>query len=117
MKVTKAAKLKKKPDFNNLGFGKYFTDHMLIMRYSDGAWGEPEIAPYESFALEPSTSVLHYGQGIFEGLKAYKSAEGKITLFRPRDNLERMNRSAKRLSMPELPVDDVRVLRSISAPP
>jgi branched-chain amino acid aminotransferase len=107
MKITKAQTLKQKPDFSNLGFGKYLTDHMAVITYdaASGGWGEPEIVPYGRFDINPASCVLHYGQGIFEGLKAYKNAEGKITMFRPRDNFERMNRSARRLCMPELDVD------------
>ena len=105
MKITLTQTKKEKPDFTKLGFGKYFTDHMLIMDYKDGAWCEPEIVPYQSFNLDPSTCVLHYGQGIFEGLKAYKNADGKITMFRPYDNFKRMNRSAERLCMPTIDVD------------
>ncbi|MBQ8178514.1 MAG: branched-chain amino acid aminotransferase [Clostridia bacterium] len=105
MKITLTQQKKAKPDFSKLGFGKYFTDHMLIMDYKNGAWCEPEIVPYGSFSLDPSTCVLHYGQGIFEGLKAYKNAEGKITMFRPYDNFKRMNRSAERLCMPTIDVD------------
>lgn len=107
MKITKTQHPKQKPDFSKLGFGKYFTDHMLVMDYENGAWKEPEIVLYAPFEMDPSTTVLHYGQGIFEGLKAYKNAEGKITLFRPRDNLIRMNNSARRLCMPELDVDSM----------
>lgn len=102
MKFTKALKLKEKPDFSKLGFGKYFTDYMLIIDYDNGAWKEPEIVPYGPFSLDPATVVLHYGQGIFEGLKAYKDNNGKITLFRPEENIKRMNKSAKRLCMAEL---------------
>ena len=105
MKITLTQTKKVKPDFTKLGFGKYFTDHMLIMDYKDGQWCEPEIVPYQSFNLDPSTCVLHYGQGIFEGLKAYKNADGKITMFRPYDNFKRMNRSAERLCMPTIDVD------------
>lgn len=109
MKITLAKQLKQKPDFSALGFGKYFTDHMLIMRYDEaqGGWGEPEIIPYSDFTLNPASCVLHYGQGIFEGLKAYKDSEGKITMFRPRDNFERMNKSAERLCMATLDIDVV----------
>jgi len=102
MKITKAANLKVKPDFTKLGFGKYFTDHMLIIDYKDGKWQEAEIMPYGPFTLDPATVSLHYGQEIFEGLKAYKNKEGKITLFRPMDNIIRMNKSARRLFMAEL---------------
>lgn len=109
MKITKAATLKQKPDFSSLGFGKYFTDHMVIMRYDakNGGWGEAEIVPYGMFDINPASCILHYGQGIFEGLKAYKSESGRITLFRPRDNFKRMNNSAKRLCMPEIDVEKV----------
>ena len=107
MKITLAETLKQKPDFTKLGFGKYFTDHMLYMEYDDGKWGEPEIKPFSAIPVDPASVVLHYGQEIFEGMKAYKNAEGKITMFRPRDNILRMNRSAKRLCMAELPVDEV----------
>lgn len=102
MKITLTTQKKVKPDFTKLGFGKYFTDHMLVMDYKDGKWQEPEILPYGNFSLDPSTCVLHYGQGIFEGLKAYKDAAGKITMFRPYDNFKRMNKSAERLCMPTI---------------
>ena len=70
MKITLTQNKKVKPDFSKLGFGKYFTDHMLMMTYSDGAWNEPEIVPYAPVPMDPCTNVLHYGQGIFEGMKA-----------------------------------------------
>lgn len=107
MKITLTKNPKQKPDFSNLGFGKYFTDHMLVMDYADGKWGEMEIIPYDTFSLSPSTTVLHYAQGIFEGCKAYKNAEGKITLFRPEENFKRFNRSAERLCMPTVDEDAV----------
>lgn len=100
MKTTLTKSPKVKPDFSNLGFGKYFSDHMIVMDYEDGKWGEPEIVPYGAFDLSPATTCLHYAQGIFEGCKAYKTAEGKITLFRPEENFKRMNKSAERLCMP-----------------
>lgn len=106
MKITLTSNKKTKPDYTKLGFGKYFTDHMLVMDYRDGKWQEIEIMPYGPFAVDPSTNVLHYGQGIFEGLKAYKSGE-KITLFRPEDNFKRMNASASRLCMPTLDIPTV----------
>ena len=88
MKVTLVKERKQKPDFNNLGFGKYFTDHMLVMEYDDakGGWSEPEIIPFDDFRISPACCSLHYGQGIFEGSKAYKNDKGEITMFRPRDN-------------------------------
>lgn len=105
MKITKSTELKQKPDFTKLGFGKYLTDHMLIMNYENGAWGEPEIVPYGRFDINPASCVLHYGQGLFEGMKAYKNQAGRITIFRPQENFKRMNNSAKRLCMPQLDVD------------
>ena len=99
MKITLAKELKQKPDFSKLGFGKYFTDHMLVMDYENGAWKEPEIVPYAPFQIAPATNILHYAQGIFEGAKAYKNGEGKITVFRIDDNFTRMNKSATRLCM------------------
>ncbi|MDR1939896.1 MAG: branched-chain amino acid aminotransferase [Clostridiales bacterium] len=105
MKVTKTTNKKVKPDFNKLGFGKYMSDHMLVMDYENGAWKEPEIAPYGDFSIDPATQILHYGQGLFEGLKAYKTKDGRITLFRPRDNFLRMNDGAERLCMPKLDVE------------
>lgn len=107
MKITMATNKKAKPDFSNLGFGKYFTDHMLVMDYKDGAWSEPEIVPFDSLALSPATNCLHYAQGIFEGAKAYKTKEGKITAFRLEENFKRMNRSATRMCMPNIDIDVV----------
>ncbi len=100
MKITLTKNPKQKPDFSNLGFGKYFTDHMLLMEYKDGAWGEIEIRPFEPFEMSPASNILHYAQGIFEGAKAYKNDKGEITVFRIDDNFTRMNNSAKRLCMP-----------------
>ena len=99
--------LKTKPDENNLGFGSIFTDHMLVMPYEDGCWQPPVIKKYQNFSLDPAAMVLHYGQAIFEGLKAYRGKDDQIYLFRPKDNLERMNRSAHRMCMPEINVDEV----------
>lgn len=100
MKITKTTHPKAKPDFSKLGFGKYFTDHMLVMEYENGQWEEPQIVPYAPFQMPPATNILHYAQGIFEGAKAYKTEEGKITVFRIDDNFKRMNKSATRLCMP-----------------
>ena len=80
---------------------------MLLMEYHDGAWDEPQIIPYDDFKMNPATNILHYGQGIFEGVKAYKNEEGKITTFRIDENIKRMNRSAERLCMPTLDADVV----------
>lgn len=100
MKITLTKNKKQKPDFSNLGFGKYFTDHMLVMTYADGKWNEPEIVPYGEVKLMPCSNGMHYGQGIFEGLKAYKDENGKVTMFRPYENMKRMNKSAERLCIP-----------------
>lgn len=109
MKITLVKERKQKPDFTKLGFGKYFTDHMLTWEYdaTKGGWQEIEIKPYKDFSLDPACCSLHYGQGIFEGLKAYKNAKGEITMFRPRDNFERMNKSAERLCMATFDIDTV----------
>lgn len=97
---------KPKPDNNKLGFGQLFTDHMFIMDYTKGkGWHDPRIIPYSPLTLDPSTMVLHYGQAIFEGLKAYKSKEGKILLFRPQKNMERANISNDRLCIPPINTD------------
>lgn len=97
---------KQKPDQNNLGFGQYFTDHMFILDYTKGkGWHDARIVPYGPLSLDPSTMVLHYGQAIFEGLKAYKTKDGKVFLFRPRKNMERINFSNERMSIPQIDVD------------
>ncbi len=104
IKVTRASVLKEKPaDESKLGFGKLFTDHMFLMDYEEGrGWHDPRIVPYGSFSLDPATTVFHYGQAIFEGLKCYRRADGGLQIFRPRDNLARMTRSAQRMCMPAL---------------
>jgi branched-chain amino acid aminotransferase len=90
-------------DFNNLKFGQIASDHMLIAKYADGGWQETKIVPYGNISLSPSSSFIHYGQSIFEGVKAYRFEDGKINIFRPDRNYERFNKSAKRLMMPEVP--------------
>lgn len=90
-------------DFDNLSFGNVFTDHMLVCDYDNGVWGEPEIRPYEPFIMDPSSRVFHYGQAIFEGMKAYKDDNNDVWLYRPDQNHERFNKSAVRLAMPEIP--------------
>jgi branched-chain amino acid aminotransferase len=90
--------------FENLGFGTLFSDHMAVVRWREGAgWGEGEIVPRRPFELDPAASVLHYAQEIFEGLKAYRTADGRATLFRPEQNARRLNESAARMAMPALP--------------
>lgn len=90
-------------DFENLTFGNVFTDHMLVCDFKDGAWEKPLIKPYEPFMIDPSAKVFHYGQAIFEGMKAYKDEHDDVWLFRPDQNFERFNKSAIRMAMPEVP--------------
>ena len=92
-------------DFENLTFGTVFTDHMLICDYKNGAWQKPIIKPYEPFLIDPSSKVFHYGQAIFEGMKAYKDDQDGVWLFRPDENYHRFNKSAVRMAMPEVPED------------
>lgn len=89
-------------DFENLSFGNVFTDYMLVCDYKNGEWQKPVIKPYEPFVLEPSAKVFHYGQAIFEGMKAYKTDSDEIWLYRPDENFKRLNKSAVRLAMPEI---------------
>lgn len=90
-------------DFDNLAFGSVFTDHMLVCDYRNGAWETPKIVPYQPIVLEPSSKIFHYGQSIFEGMKAYKDDNEDIFLFRPLDNHKRFNISANRMVIPEIP--------------
>jgi branched-chain amino acid aminotransferase len=90
-------------DFKNLQFGKNFSDHMFMVEFEHGEWKRPKIVPYSKVEMSPSSAVIHYGQSIFEGMKAYKNNAGEIMLFRPLDNFKRLNKSAVRMSMPELP--------------
>ncbi|MBQ9900417.1 MAG: branched-chain amino acid aminotransferase [Acholeplasmatales bacterium] len=107
IKFEKAAKLKDKPDQNNLGFGKYFTDYMFIMDWDDGkGWHDARIVPYGPLQMSPASTCLHYGAEIFEGMKAYRTKSGKIQLFRPYENAKRLNSSADRLCLPLLDEDD-----------
>jgi branched-chain amino acid aminotransferase len=90
-------------DFDNLTFGTVFTDHLLECDYINGEWQQPVIKPYAPFLLDPSAKVFHYGQAIFEGMKAYKDSNDAIWLFRPDENYKRFNTSAVRMAMPEVP--------------
>lgn len=90
-------------DFSNIVFGKVYSDHMFVADYEDGEWGNFSIVPYGNLNLTPGTCVLHYGQSVFEGLKAYKNHDGDVLIFRPQDNFKRMNLSARRICMPEIP--------------
>ena len=106
IKVTRAAQLKEKPDSSKLVFGKCMTDHMFIIDYDAGqGWHDARIIPYGPLMIDPAAKVLHYAEEIFEGLKAYRTADGSIQLFRVMDNIKRMNDSADRLCMPQIPED------------
>jgi branched-chain amino acid aminotransferase len=107
--ITRTTTPRPKPDPAELGFGKYFADHMLVLEYvSPIGWDEPRIVPYGPLTLDPAASVLHYGQAMFEGLKAFRHVDGRVALFRVDDNLKRLANGAPRLSMP---VPDLDVLR------
>lgn len=104
MKITRRESSKiQEVDFNNLAFGSQFTDHMFQCDFVNGAWQEPEIIPYGPMSIDPSAKVFHYGQAVFEGMKAFKDDNGKTWLFRPEENWERINKSSSRLAMPEFP--------------
>ncbi len=106
--LDKADTLKEKPDQDNLGFGRYFTDHMFVMKWNrERGWHDAEIKPYADFSIDPAAMVFHYGQAIFEGLKAYRGQDGAIFMYRPQDNLKRLNSSAVRMCMPRIPVEKV----------
>lgn len=113
IRFTRTTTPKEKPqDESALGFGRIFTDHMFLADYSEGTgWHDARIVPYGNLSLSPAASVLHYGTEIFEGMKAYRTASGEIRLFRPLENVRRMNRSAERLCLPE--VDEAFMLRAL----
>ena len=103
LSIALAEQKKEKPATDKLGFGVHFTDHMFTMDYTEGkGWHDPQIVPYSPLSLDPAAMVFHYGQAVFEGLKAYRNKEGKVWLFRPDQNFKRMNRSLERLSMPSV---------------
>ena len=108
IKITKTTAPKTKPaDESKLGFGKIFSDHMFLMDYDKGqGWHDARIVPYAPFALDPACVVFHYAQEIFEGMKAYRTADNKIQLFRPECNAQRMQDSSDRLCIPQIPVED-----------
>ena len=108
IKITRTTCPKEKPqDESKLGFGKKFTDHMFVMDYTEGeGWHDARIVPYAPFPLDPATVVFHYAQEIFEGMKAYRTADDTIQLFRPECNAKRMQDSADRLCIPKIPVED-----------
>ena len=92
-------------DSNNIQFGKVYADHMLVADCEKGEWETPEIVPFGNISMSPAISSIHYGQSIFEGIKAYKNHNGEIAIFRPKDNWKRFNISAKRMAMPEVPFE------------
>lgn len=108
IKITKTAQPKEKPqDETKLGFGKLFTDHMFIMNYDEGqGWHDARVVPYGPVVLDPSASVFHYAQECFEGMKAYRTKDNRIQLFRPECNAARMQSTHERLCIPEIPVED-----------
>lgn len=104
IKVTKTKQSRlKEIDFENIPFGRVFSDHMFVADYEDGNWKEPRIVPFEPFTMHPASMVLHYGQSIFEGMKASKNTEGQAMFFRPEMHAKRLNNSAARMCMPDLP--------------
>ncbi|MBQ9415126.1 MAG: branched-chain amino acid aminotransferase, partial [Clostridia bacterium] len=105
--ITKTTAPKAKPtDESKLGFGRIFTDHMFVVEWDKGqGWHDAQIVPFANIVLHPASTVLHYGAEIFEGLKAYRWADGSVKLFRPIENIRRMNRSAERMGLPQLPED------------
>ncbi len=92
-------------DWVNLPFGKVFSDHMLVMDYNNNEWSQPIITQFQNLSLTPATSVLHYGQTVFEGMKAYRNKKGEVSIFRAEENAKRFNQSAKRMCMPTIPTD------------
>jgi branched-chain amino acid aminotransferase len=106
MKITKTTNSRlNSTDFSNLPFGTVFSDHMLICNFKHGKWDAPEVLPYGPISIAPGAKVLHYGQSVFEGMKAFKNSNNEVLLFRKEENYKRINRSAVRLSIPEIPED------------
>jgi branched-chain amino acid aminotransferase len=106
IRITRATEKKPKPRDSELGFGMFFTDHMFVADFQDEkGWYDPRIEPYGPLSLDPAASVLHYAQAIFDGLKAFRGADGRVRLFRPEKHVERLNNSARRLCIPELDPD------------
>ena len=106
IKVTLTTAPKEKPAGPDIPFGVYTTDHMFLMNYDrEQGWHDPRIVPYAPFQMDPACMVLHYAQEIFEGMKAYRDAQGHVRLFRPEENFKRMNNSCERMSIPKIDVD------------
>ncbi len=107
IRIEKTTQPKSKPDEDSLGFGKYFTDHMFLMDYSmDKGWYDPRIVPFQRLPMHPAATIFHYGAQVFEGLKAYRTPDNHIQMFRPIENIRRMNNSAERLCLPQIDEDD-----------
>jgi branched-chain amino acid aminotransferase len=114
IRITRVAQKKEKPKDKDLTFGTDFTDHMFLVDFEDEkGWYDPRIEPYGPLALDPATAVLHYGQGLFEGLKAFRGKDGKIRLFRPDKHVARLNRTAEKMCIP--PLDPELVMTSFTA--
>ena len=108
IKITKTTSPSEMPAEEKLGFGKVFTDHMLLVDWTkEKGWHDARIVPFGRISLHPASTVLHYGAEIFEGLKAYRRADGGVQLFRPMENVKRMNRSAERMSLPQMDENDM----------
>ena len=106
IRIERTTTPKAKPDWDNLGFGNFYSDHMFLMNYTEGkGWYDARIVPFGPFPIHPASTALHYGSEIFEGLKAYRRADGKVQMFRPIENIRRMNNSAERLCLPQIPED------------
>lgn len=106
IKIERTTCPKEKPDESTLGFGQIFTDHMFVMDYSpEAGWHDAKIVPFGNLSLHPACTVFHYGAEVFEGLKAYRTASGEVRLFRPTENIQRMNNSAERICLPQLDPD------------
>lgn len=105
IRIERSTTPRTKVPVDQLGFGRVMSDHMFLMEAVDGVWQNPRILPYGPLAMDPAAKVLHYGQEIFEGMKAYRSNDGKVLLFRPEDNFRRLAEGAERLSMPQLPLE------------
>ena len=112
IEITLSSNKKQKPNSNELEFGKVFTDHMFMMDYTEGTgWHDPRVVPYQPITLDPASMIFHYGQTVFEGLKAYLSKDDTVLLFRPDQNMKRLNRSNNRLCIPA--IDEELVLESL----
>lgn len=108
IKFEKAAVLKEKPDISNIGFGTVFSDYMFEMDYDrENGWHDPRVVPYRNISVSPANTTLHYGQAIFEGMKAFRTKDNRIVVFRPMDHIHRLNRSAQILDIPQVDVDTV----------